>query len=393
VSDVAERGVHLHAVDVVRFVTVAGVIAVHVLILAVPAASVAGGAATVLLHVNREVFVFLTAFVLAYSYRRRPLDRRSFWRRRYPFVVAPLLVWSAVYVVVRGWPGSIPSVLAHLPYDVFVARYHLYFLLVTLQLYAVFPWLLAGLRRVRHPVLVLAASAAGQLALTAAVHYDLRAPGVLGAWLSHPDSWVFSYQLYVLGGALAALHFEEVTRWVRQRSSAIAGAAAAAAGLGLASYLFDVQRGVSPGRAAEVFQPALTIESICAVVALYAVGLWVTERASSARLRFMERSSDVSFGVYLAHPLVLQLLWSAAGAFGLVAALDSLPGVVLVPLVLVTMVPTAYLLTAAAVHAARRTPASLALTGRARRRTQAVAPVLDSPLAGIDAPALEPALA
>ena len=55
-----------------------------------------------LLHVTREVFVLLSAFVLTYSYRERGLERRRFWRRRYPLVVIPYIAWTAVYAVADG---------------------------------------------------------------------------------------------------------------------------------------------------------------------------------------------------------------------------------------------------------------------------------------------------
>jgi peptidoglycan/LPS O-acetylase OafA/YrhL len=361
----AARG-HLHAVDVVRFFTVGGVIAVHAISLTMPAASVAAGAPTILLHVNREVFVFLSAFVLAYSYRNRELQRRAFWRKRYPLVVVPLLMWSAIYILDRGWPDAIPSVAARFPYALAVGRYHLYFLLVTLQLYAVFPWLLGWMRRIRRPFVVLTVSAAAQLAFTAATHNHLQLPGLAGRWFSAPTSWLLSYQLYAVAGALAALHLDRVRAWVDRNRGRVGLIAGAGLGFGVVSYFVAVAHGATPLHASEVFQPAVTVESLAAIAGLYAFGLWFAERASARRLRGLERATDISFGVYLAHPLVLQVLWWVAGAVGVRQLFTSLPGPVAVAVVLAVLVPLAYVVTAGLVATARRTRLSLALTGRPR---------------------------
>ena len=58
---------HLEAVDVVRVAMIAGVIAVHVLAYTTSPTDVTVGAVTALLHVNREVFFLLTAFVLTFA--------------------------------------------------------------------------------------------------------------------------------------------------------------------------------------------------------------------------------------------------------------------------------------------------------------------------------------
>ena len=62
----------------------------------------AAGAILVVGHASREVFLFLSAFVLAYRAYRRPLPARAFWRRRLPLVLVPYIVWTAIYVVADG---------------------------------------------------------------------------------------------------------------------------------------------------------------------------------------------------------------------------------------------------------------------------------------------------
>jgi surface polysaccharide O-acyltransferase-like enzyme len=202
-----------------------------------------------------------------------------------------------------------------------------------------------------------------------------------------------------VAGALVGLHFDVVTAWVRDHRAAVARIAAAGVVFGVTAYLFNVYvDGATPLHASEVFQPAVTVESITAIVGLYALGLWLIERMPTRRLRLLERSSDISFGVYLAHPLVLGLLWSGALALGAGNVFRSLPGPVGVTLVLTMLVPLTYLVTASIVAVARRTPLSLALTGRARQTLSrpavpavpAVVAMTTAPLAVAPAPVLDP---
>src|SRR5438270_6877104 len=152
---------HLDAVDVVRVAMIAGVIAVPVLAYTTSPTDVTVGAVTALLHVNRDVFFFLTAFVLTYSYAgRRGWSLRRFWWKRYLFVGVPYVVWTVVYLLADGGPfRPWAEPLHRLAVDLLTgsARYHLYFLLVTMQIYAVFPvllWLLRATRRHHGALLV-----------------------------------------------------------------------------------------------------------------------------------------------------------------------------------------------------------------------------------------------
>ena len=64
---------HLNQVDLVRVLTFASVIAVHVITYTNDGANVTAYGALTLLHFTRSVFFFLTGFVLVYTYRKRPL--------------------------------------------------------------------------------------------------------------------------------------------------------------------------------------------------------------------------------------------------------------------------------------------------------------------------------
>ncbi len=78
----------------------------------------------------------------------------------------------------------------------------------------------------------------------------------------------------------------------------------------------------------------------------------------------LERSADVSFGVYLAHPLLVGSILDVAAASGLSAAVGYLPGGLVEALAVFAMVPAVYYATFWGVDLLRRTPASLWLTGR-----------------------------
>ena len=371
---------HLYAVDVVRFLTVAGVIAVHSTSLTVGSTArgaVAAGVVLILLHVTREVFIFLTAFVLGYRYRSDRLDRRAFWKRRYPLVIVPYVAWSLIYLLAGGHLTSPGAVLARFAVDLATAgaHFHLYFLLVTFQIYAVFPWVIRWVRRAR-PVRLLAVSLALELAFTAGTHYWASAPAPLGLLLDNPGSWLWSYQLYLIAGLLAAFHLDTVTAWVARHRGLVAAGSLTVAAVAVTSYFFDLHVvGMVPVKASGVFQPVVVLGSIAAIASQYCLGVWLSERfcARPTSPRTLHRqarlvtTSDVSFGVFLSHPLLLQGLLAAAGATGLSVALGGLPVLAQLALVLGVLVPGIYLVSAVLISLARRTPLSLALTGRKGR--------------------------
>jgi surface polysaccharide O-acyltransferase-like enzyme len=359
----------LFSLDVVRVVTLVGVVTVHAVSVTVTADSVSGGALLSVAHVNRSVFIGLSGFVLAYRAGPEPIPARAFWRRRYVLVVVPYVVWTAVYVLADGSWGTPLSLLGRFVADVSDggARYHLYFLLLTFQLYAVYPWALSAIRRV-HPWRLLAASVTLQMVFSAGTRWWPDAPGVVGTVLSHPGSWLWSYQCYVVAGVLAALHHESVTTWVAARTRLIVAASAVAVAGGLGSYFVQVELfSVEPATASEVFQPSVTVVALVAMVAVLAFGVSREQRRTPRCGAIVRSLSESSFGVYLAHPLVLQGVVSAAGAAGLSAALAGVPAVWQLALVVAVLVPCTYAAATLAVGAARRTPLSLMLTGRRGR--------------------------
>jgi membrane-bound acyltransferase YfiQ involved in biofilm formation len=369
----ARPGSHLYPVDVVRFLTVGAVIAVHATAFTTSGRSTVAGAALIMLHVSREVFLFISAFVLAYAYRNRGLERRSFWRKRMTLVAIPYAIWTAIYVLSRPPYQGAGPLFAHYVSDLATGHgsYHLYFLVVTLQLYIVFPWLLRWLGACTRPGVIVVCSLMVQLAFTAAGHYAWPHSTALSWAFAHDTSWLPAYQLYIVAGVIAGLHYESIDRWLRSHVRSVIGLAAACYVLALAGFAIDVRLvGMTPRHASEVFQPAVVIETLAILAVMYILGTATASRADAATLRHLESSSDVSFAVYLAHPLLLTGALAALRWAGFLALLGSKPAAVTVAFVAIALVPALYGACALLALIVRRTPLSLALTGRPMRRTR-----------------------
>ncbi|MFG2041561.1 acyltransferase [Dactylosporangium sp. NPDC048998] len=364
-QDVPRAPAHLVAVDVVRVLTVALVIAVHVLAQQPGGVRLSNGAPLIVLHVSREVFFLLTAFVLAYSYRDRAPSRWSaFWRKRYLLVCVPYLLWSAVYFLTDGEPlRPVGDALAGFGNDLLTgaARYHLYFLLVTMQVYLVFPLL----RR-----LLLATRGRHRWLLTGAAVYQVGCyTAVQQGWgLGDPSAYLPSYLGFVVAGGVAAWHAETLMRWTLGRVWWVFAGCALAVAAGVAVFFVQAWGlGQPPVVAGAVFQPVVVVESVAVAWAFLACGVAWQHRGAPGR-RLVRSASDASFGVYLAHPLLLQGLLAVCAATGVTAVAQRQPGP-LVTAVAATVVALVYLVCWSVVAVVLRTPLSLALTGRPRRGT------------------------
>ncbi len=362
----ARRREHLHSIDLVRVLTIVMVIAVHTITMGTTSITTSVGALTMVFHASREVFFMLTAFVLAYGYGRGPVRWAAFWRKRYLCVAVPYVAWTLIYFASHGnrfLPlSSAAGTLAH---DLVTgaAEYHLYFLLVSMQIYLVFPvirWLL-GVTRHHHGKL-LGGCGAFQVVFSLAVQQHWATGGALGRWLANPDALLPSYTFYVMVGAVAAWHLDQLTSWTRRHVRLVLVGAAASSAAAVGAFLAQVYLGGQPpDLASAVFQPVMVPESVGITWALLAVGIVWADRGTPAR-RVVNGCSDASFGVYLAHPLVLQGLLAG----GLLTISRHLPvGAALAVLVIVA-VPLLYVCAGLGTALARRSPLSLALTGRAK---------------------------
>ncbi len=355
---------HLYQIDLFRMLTFVAVVFVHATGATTSATSLTANGTLNLLHFTREAFFFLTAFVLFHTYYRRPPVATTFWRRRFLLVGVPYVAWSVFYGVgqlrqVARDDGQLDAA-GRLGWLLITgdAYYHLYFLLVTLQVYLFFPVILKLVRRTEgHHGLLLAASVALQTALLVEIQYGPPRPGLWGVARTHAHVLLLTYQLWVIIGALAAVHLRGFQARVGDRPGRALAVAAGGGAIATLSYALLIRAGQAPFTASGVFQPVMIVWAPAMVVGLYAVGsMWARRRRPGGRGdAFVVLASEISFGVYLVHPAVLN------------EVLRVLPGLA-APLSTVLAVVVTLPISGAIVWVARRTPASLIVAGRPRSR-------------------------
>ncbi|HEY1625473.1 MAG TPA: acyltransferase family protein [Streptosporangiaceae bacterium] len=371
----AQRRPHVVAFDLIRLLIIGFVVSVHVLAnVGAPVTPALGGFITVF-HTSRELFFLLTALVLTYNYGSRPRIRwLRFWRTRYLLVVPAFVAWTLIYFL-ADTPRLHPlSAVVHVVWHDLLtgdARYHLYFLLVTMQLYLAFPLVRWLLRRTEgHHGVVLAIAAVYQLALVTAIQHHVTAPGALGGWLRAPSEWLPSYVLFIIAGALAGWHFERLAAFTRRhlRTAGLTAVAAACAGVG--TYCAELLIvGQKPVVASTVFQPVLVVETFGFAWGLLAAGLRWSDLGAKGR-RIAAAGADCSFGIYLAHPLVLQGVVIAARHIGVQQPVIHAPAAAELAALLCVCVPVVYGISWVLAYGLRRSALSLILTGRPMKTTR-----------------------
>jgi peptidoglycan/LPS O-acetylase OafA/YrhL len=184
-------------------------------------------------------------------------------------------------------------------------------------------------------------------------------PGNWVGWFwIHGYELLPTYAIYVLVGCYVALHLDRVNDFVRRQGGWLVWLSVAGLAVGEVAYVLELG-GRAPRVAGGPIQPAMLVVSLGALVLLYVACTRWADRGAPGR-GLVARGSDLSFGVYLAHPFVLTILLMN----GLASDDQHVPALVAA---LVAFVVTAVGATVASM-VLRRTPLSLALTGRPRHR-------------------------
>jgi peptidoglycan/LPS O-acetylase OafA/YrhL len=373
----------LDQVDAMRPMKQAGVISTHVLTFFAPAASsVSTGAVMLLTHFSREGFFFVSACMLTYAY----LDLgsgglRRFYRRRLVAVTVPYLCWSVIYflyLLPTAHYANPAVALGNFAKDIATGYFQLYFLLIIMQYYLVFPLLLTFLRRTRdHHGAILVIVTLGHVALMTLMHWTI-VPVLRTGWIREFTPYAF----YLIAGSIAAFHLDAVNGWLVRHARLVIALTVAAA-LGAEAVYFLAARGVTTvlGSGNDPFQPSVIPFDIGMIASLYLLGVVLVKPGRSRLLRAAVRSgSDNSYGVYLTQMLFINaLIWAGW------ARLDS---VVWWPLLCAATVVIVFLAGVALTSLLARTPLAVPLAGRqrqpwpARTPRPAAGPASDTPVSG-----------
>ena len=322
------RGGYIGQFDSYRVIACCAVVLQHSLLWTIAAGNTSAWAFVMLLHFSRTAFFFLAAFLLTCSQINRPRSTLDFWRRRYVQIGVPFLAWTAIYWVFTMIAGGTWNQAGSLFWqDLVFGYYQLYFVVVLLLLYLVYPALLRALRATSHHGVIMVASLVFALALAADLHYTASF-GVVGDWTHDVGAvWPWgrnpiTYQEQFVAGILVALHFDQVRdfveRWYRQ---VITGAVL----IGVAAtlwYLIAVWTGSTPGRASDLYQPIAFLWFTAAVAALEC-GTWMWYRRRrprghhAPRVFSAEHLAGLTGGIFFCHVIFLNLVRSGLGAAGL----------------------------------------------------------------------------
>ena len=236
-----------------------------------------------------------------------------------------------------------------------IGYYQLYFLLVIMQFYLVFPFVLMLLRRTRgHHGLVIAVAAAAQIAITICGHWDL-----LPALMERYDQQdALSYLLYLIGGSVVAFHLDEVHDWVCGHARLIVALTVAAA-LAAEGIYFLALHGVTTvlGSGSDFLQPSVIPFNIGAIACGYLAGVALARPSRSRWAKAGVRAGvDDAFGIYLSQMVfITALVWLGWGR---------LSSVVPWPLLCAASVAIIFGCCIALTAVLARTPLAVPLTGR-----------------------------
>jgi len=305
----------LDQVDAMRPVKQAGVISTHALLYFTPAAAgVSSGAALLLLHVSREGFFFISACMLTYAHAGLTLTnraglRRYYWRR-FLSVGIPYLCWTLIYflyLLPESRYASPAAALRGLAAMAETGYFQLYFLLVIMQFYLVFPLVLGLLRRTSgHHGLVIGVAALAQVAIAICMHWNVFPPGMV----RYGQQDALSYLLYLVGGCVVAFHLDQVHAWVDGHARLIVAATVAAA-LAAEAVYFLARYGVTTalGSGSDPFQPSVIPFNIGAVTCGYLAGVALVRPGRSRLTKALVRSgSDNAYGIYLSQMIFITTL-------------------------------------------------------------------------------------
>ncbi len=320
---------HLYEVDLMRTFIILGVVCVHIVsffnLFAAPLTSTNVGfdMATTALHFTRESFMFITGMVLFVTYYHRTFRATDFWVKRFKLIVIPYVVWTLLYILfegtyLKGFDWSFLGVTGNFLMSLLLgSQFYMYFLVVSMQMYIVFPLTVKLLKRsVNYHVWIFIGSFALQIALMW-INKDVlqnlnlaHLPGWLSFIIFYRDRNLLTYQFWFISGALFAIHYDRIRSYAREHGKLIISSFVLAILALWGHYAIDrLFLHQDETMSVLVLQPIMIPYSFLVTLVLWRAGLSWSRVRVEPRMHifssFIKIAAAASFGVFLVHPFLL----------------------------------------------------------------------------------------
>lgn len=319
---------YLYEIDLMRLIFIAGVLLNHTTTAFQHQTSsglISTGflATHLMIHFTRMGFMFMTGLVLTMVYYRRQRNWPLFYKKRFTTVGVPYILWNTLllagsvllgvggFTIANFWPDYLSALLHG-------DQFYLYYVLVTLQLYLLFPAMLWLFKRTAgHHIRLVVASFGVQMLLVIGIKYGL--PHVNTSdwlwWFKAYGVNVFTYQFFFISGGLVSLHYEKVKQWLLAHQVLIGWGALSLSIGTIGLYVFNKQvLNFGHNAAVSPHQPYMLIYDVVMIAFVFVLGqryaVWHTKRPEHWLARLIGHGAQVSFGVYLCQTIAISLLGS-----------------------------------------------------------------------------------
>lgn len=307
------RKQHINELYITRALAILGVVTVHSTSFATVELAKTSSLYPLYNFLNRffafgtATFIFLSAFVLFYSYYNRPLDKKllkTFYLNRLKFIILPYAIFSVLFYAVVAFPFS-QMAGSEMVWDFFVklatgkAYDHLYFIFVLIQFDLLFPFLLWVFQKnkalVKHGIWF---GFLWQWAFVFLNSYYFRITTGTG-------SIAFSYMSYYFLGAFIGIYYQQFVSWLRGWKAYLLGVLWLIFG-SLYVWIYYVMRVEGIYYNAKWYTLFWNLYTYSAAIVLFLFSFWLYKKLPLWLKNRLMHLGVCSFGIYLFHPLVLR---------------------------------------------------------------------------------------
>ncbi|WP_225419836.1 acyltransferase [Levilactobacillus cerevisiae] len=322
---VKKKRPYLYEVDFMRLFFICGVLFNHSINVVLDAMSTTGWASTslsdvrLMFHYSRNGFLFMSGLVLAMNYYKRH-EWGRFYKKRFGGSLGPYLAWNLIFLILYtslgGGSTGQSFGLTYLDDIVHGGHYYMYYMLLVMQLYLVFPGIVWLFQHSQHHLRLLGVSFVVQLAIDAWIKFQLEYLNLAGwpYWFRHFNINIFVYEFYIIFGVYTALHYREVSTFIDRHIKVIAASALALC-LGTVAYLRWWNMGVlhmSYDFATSPHQPYMQVFDAVMIVTVFWLGQryakWRAGSLPPELAQNVKTGAKISFGMYLNQSFCLYLL-------------------------------------------------------------------------------------